>query len=79
MTIIIQAVEAGGRSGGRNFPVIAFAGKKSPDLIFSNADRYGRNRLRFILINDFLSKMMKNTKSKHFVCFIFKTSKTLKV
>ena len=43
MTIIIQAVEAGGRSAGRNFPVtgVEFAGKKSPDLAFSNIDRYG--------------------------------------
>ena len=40
MTIIIQAVEAGGRSGERNFPAIEFAGKKSPDLAFSNVDRY---------------------------------------
>ena len=40
MTINIQAVEAGGRSGGRNFPAIEFAGKKSPDLAFSNVDRY---------------------------------------
>ena len=30
----------GVRSGGRNFPAIEFAGKKSPDLAFSNADRY---------------------------------------
>ena len=37
-----------------------------------------RNRLCFILIKDFLSKMMKKTKTKHFVSFIFKTSKTLK-
>ena len=42
MTMIIQAVEAGGRSVGRNFPAIEFAGKKSPDLAFSNVDRYGR-------------------------------------
>ena len=41
MTMIIQAVEAGGRSVGRNFPAIEFAGKKSPDLAFSNVDRYG--------------------------------------
>ena len=40
MTMIIQAVEAGGRSVGRNFPAIEFAGKKSPDLAFSNVDRY---------------------------------------
>ena len=40
MAIIIQAVEAGGRSVGRNFPAIEFAGKKSPDLAFSNVDRY---------------------------------------
>ena len=40
MTIIIQAVEEGGRSVGRNFPAIEFAGKKSPDLAFSNVDRY---------------------------------------
>ena len=40
MTIIIQAVEAGGRSGGRNFSAIEFAGKKSPDLAVSNVDRY---------------------------------------
>ena len=41
----------------------------------------GRNtrRLCFILVKDFLSKTMKKTKSKHFVCLIFKTSKTLKV
>ena len=39
--MIIQAVEAEGRSVGRNFPAIEFAGKKSPDLIFSNVDRYG--------------------------------------
>ena len=42
MTMIIQAVEAGGRSVGRNFPAIEFAGKKSPDLAFSNVDRYDR-------------------------------------
>ena len=41
MTMIIQAVEAGGRSVGRNFPAIEFAGTKSPDLAFSNVDRYG--------------------------------------
>ena len=41
MTIIIRAVETGGRSVGRNFPAIEFAGKKSPDLAFSNVDRYG--------------------------------------
>ena len=40
MTMIIQAVEAEGRSVGRNFPAIEFAGKKSPDLAFSNVDRY---------------------------------------
>ena len=40
MTIIIQAVEAGERSVGRNFPAIEFGGKKSPDLAFSNVDRY---------------------------------------
>ena len=40
MTIIIQAVEEGGRSLRRNFPAIEFAGKKSPDLAFSNVDRY---------------------------------------
>ena len=39
-TIIIQAVETGVRSGGRNFPAIEFAGKKSPDLAFSNVDSY---------------------------------------
>ena len=39
----------------------------------------GRNRLCFILIRDFLSRIMKKTKSKHFVCFIFEASKTLKV
>ena len=39
----------------------------------------GRNRLCFILIKDFLSKMIKKTKSWHFVCLIFSTSKTLKV
>ena len=30
-------------------------------------------------MKDFLLKMKKKTKSKHFVCFIFKRSKTLKV
>ena len=40
MTIIIQAVESGGRSGRRKFPAIGFAGIKSPDLAFSNVDRY---------------------------------------
>ena len=40
MTIIIQAVEAGGRSVGRNFPAIEFAGTKFPDLTFSSVDRY---------------------------------------
>ena len=44
MTMIIQAVEAGGRSVGRNFPAIEFAGKKSPDLAFSNVDRYGNDK-----------------------------------
>ena len=39
-----------------------------------------RNRWRFIFIKDFLSKMMKKTKSKHFVRFIIsKTLKTIKV
>ena len=28
------------RSGGRNFSAIEFAGKKSPDLAFSNVDRH---------------------------------------
>ena len=42
MTIIIQAVEAGGRSGGRNFSAIEFAGKKSPDLAFSKVGKYGK-------------------------------------
>ena len=40
MTIIIQGVESKGRSGGRKFPAVGFAGKKSPDLAFSNVDRY---------------------------------------
>ena len=40
MTIIIQAVEARGRSVGRNFPATEFDDKKSPDLAFSNVDRY---------------------------------------
>ena len=40
----------------------------------------GKNRLHFIFIKDFLSKMItKKQKSKHFASFIFKTSKTLKV
>ena len=43
MTIIIQAVEEGGRSVRRNFPAIEFAEKKSPDLAFSNVDRYAPN------------------------------------
>ena len=47
MTMIIQAVEAGGRSVGRNFPAIEFAGKKSPDLAFSNVDRYVYDQLVF--------------------------------
>ena len=40
-----------------------------------------RNRLCFMLIKDSVpvSKMMKKTKTKHFVCFIIKTSTTLKV
>ena len=38
----------------------------------------GRNRLYFILIKNFLSNMMQK-KTKHFLCFIFETSKTLKV
>ena len=38
-----------------------------------------RNRLCFMLIKDFVSKIMEKTKTKHFVCFIFKTSNTLKV
>ena len=33
-------METGGRSGGQNFPAIEFAGGKSPDLAFSNVDRY---------------------------------------
>ena len=41
--------------------------------------KMGRNRLCFILIKDSFSKMIKKTYSKHFVSFIFKTSKTLKV
>ena len=44
MTMIIQAVEAGGRSVGRNFPGIEFAGTKSPDLAFSNVDRYDNDK-----------------------------------
>ena len=40
MTIIIQAVESEGRSGGQKFAAVGFAGKKSPDLAFSNVDRY---------------------------------------
>ena len=40
MTIIIQAVEAEGRTVGRNFPAIEFADKKSPDLAFSNVERF---------------------------------------
>ena len=53
MTIIIQAVEAGGRSGGRNFPAIEFAGKKSPDLAFSNVDRYVVTSLDRMLYDDY--------------------------
>ena len=34
------------RSGGRNFPAIEFAGKKSLDLAFSNVDRYERSSYR---------------------------------
>ena len=56
MTIIIQAVEAGGRSVGRNFPAIDFAGKKSPDLAFSNVDRYGPQCKR-PLIDDYRSPL----------------------
>ena len=41
ITVIIQAVETGVRFGGRNFPTIEFAGTKSPDLAFSNVNRYG--------------------------------------
>ena len=41
MTIIIQAVESGGKAVVRKFPAIGFAGKKSPDLVFLNVDRYG--------------------------------------
>ena len=48
MTMIIQAVEAGGRSVGRNFPAIEFAGKKSPDLAFSNVDRYENCVLKYV-------------------------------
>ena len=40
MTIIIQAVESEGRSGGQKFPAIGITGNKSPDLVFSNVDRY---------------------------------------
>ena len=32
-----------------------------------------------MLIKNFVSKMMKKAKTKHFVCFIFKASNTLKV
>ena len=39
----------------------------------------GRNGLCFALVKDSLSKMIKKPYSKHFVSFIFKTSKTLKV
>ena len=48
MTIIIQAVEAGGRSWLRKFPSFEFAGKKSPDLVFSNVDRYGGHWLKIV-------------------------------
>ena len=50
MTIIIQAVEAGGRPVGRNFPAIEFAGKKSPDLAFSNVDRYANQHSAYLCI-----------------------------
>ena len=40
MTIIIQAVESGGKAVVRKFPAIGFAGKKSPDLAFLNIDKY---------------------------------------
>ena len=46
MTIIIQAVESEGRSGGRKFPAIGFTVKKSPDLAFSNVDRYANPNLK---------------------------------
>ena len=38
--LIIKAVETGVTSERRNFPAIEFAGNKSPDLAFSNVDRY---------------------------------------
>ena len=31
---------------GQNFPAIEFAGKKSPDLVFSNVDWYFKNNSR---------------------------------
>ena len=40
ITLIIEAVERGGRTGERNFPAVGFAGKKSSDLAFSNFGRY---------------------------------------
>ena len=44
ITVIVQAVETGVTSGERNFPAIEFGGKKSPDLAFSNVDRYACER-----------------------------------
>ena len=46
-TIIIQVAETGGRFGGQNFPAIKFAGKKYPDLAFSNVDSYGFMQTEF--------------------------------
>ena len=58
MTMIIQAVKTGGRSGERNFPAIEFAGKKSPDLAFSNVDRYAVLRMKVEFLRDkWASKM----------------------
>ena len=48
-------------------------------LLFHTINKNCRNRLCFILIKDFLCKMEKKTKSKHLLCFVVETSKTLKV
>ena len=70
--MIIQAIEAEGRSVGRNFPAIEFAGTKSPDLAFSNVDKYAPMFSIFTLAIKFDCVFLTIFQSFHlFVSFIF--------
>ena len=49
---------------GRNFPAIKFADKKSPDLAFSNVDRYKKGEGASASLTPPLAKHLENLNQK---------------